>query len=681
MQHSLENFNLPSFKTIKPEAIQPELTAILQRNREKLHAILREGTFTWGNLMQPIEDMEDELSKYWAPISHLHSVMETESLRAAYNQALPLLTDYHTEISQNEELYKAISSLSSKMQQYDPAQRKIIENDLRDFKLSGVHLSPEKKEEMAKLQKELTHYMTKFSENTLDATQAWYLHITDVNELAGLPSQALQLAKENAEKRNLKGYVLTLDFPSYSTAIRFIHSREIRHKMYHAYSTRASDHGPNAGKFDNTDIMERLLHVRHQMANLVGFENSANYSLATKMAKDPNEVLGFLYDLLARSKPLAQVEADEIKAIAKQTDQIDPVMAWDTAYYSEKLRESKFNFSPEDLRPYFPIDKVISGMFTIVQKIYGLKILHEPQVEVWHKDVQFYSITDENQQLRGGFYIDLYARAHKRDGAWMDDCRTRRTKNGKVIQYPIAFLTCNFMPAVEGKPALLTHDDVLTLFHEFGHCLHHMLTKVDYPSVGGINGVPWDAVEFPSQFMENFCWEKDSLDLIAGHYQTHAPLPQSLYDKMIAAKHFQTGLQMVRQIEFSIFDFLLHLEFKPEKKHQVQEVLDRVRKETSVIPVPIFNRFQHSFSHIFAGGYAAGYYSYKWAEVLSADAYEQFEENGIFDPETGRLFMHSILEVGGVADPMEAFIQFRGRKPKIDALLRVNGIVPENTHS
>lgn len=676
MQQSINAFNLPSFSNIQPENIESELTAILARNRKKLHDILSQTSFTWDNLMQPIEEMQDELSNYWAPISHLHSVKETESLRQAYNKTIPILTEYHTELSQNEKLYQAVSSLVAQKELMNAAQRKIVENDLRDFELAGIHLPADEKLKMAALEKDLSLNMTKFSENTLDATQAWFLHVTNENDLHGLPPEALQLAKENAEKRGLKGHVLTLDFPSYSTAIRFVQNRDIRQKMYEAYATRASDHGPNANQFDNTEIMERLLHIREQMARLVGYETYAHYSLATKMAKTPDEVLGFLYDLLKRSKPIAEQEAELVKKIAHEMDGIDQLMSWDAAYYSEKLREQQFNFSPEDLRPYFPIQTVLQGMFAIVKKIYSLDITAHENVETWHKDVKFFTIKDGEGHLRGGFYTDLYARPHKRDGAWMDDCRARRAKDGKVIQYPVAFLTCNFMPPVEDKPALLTHDDVLTLFHEFGHCLHHMLTKVDYPSVGGINGVPWDAVEFPSQFMENFCWDKKALDLIAAHYKTGEPLPDELYQKMIAAKDFQTGLQMVRQIEFSIFDFRLHLEFDPTKAKQVQTVLDDVRKETSIIPVPLYNRFQHSFSHIFAGGYAAGYYSYKWAEVLSADAYQLFEENGIFNDQVGQKFMQSILEVGGVVDPMEAFVHFRGRQPKIDALLALNGITP-----
>lgn len=671
---------LPRFNDIDPSRIAPTIRELLNKNRKKLAELLENtNTYTWESLMQPLEEMQDELSQAWAPIGHMHSVMESEELRKAYNEVLPLLTDYHTELSQNETLFKAIASLanSPEFAELNTAQRKIIENDIRDFKLSGVHLDEQQKARFADLQKQLSQLMTLFSENTLDATHAWTLHVTNPKEIAGLPKQAVQLAIDNAQQRGLEGYVFTLDYPSYSTAIQFLHNRELRKILCEAYNTRASDRGPDAGKYDNTQVMEDILKVRHDLAKLIGFSNYAEYSLATKMAKTPDEVMHFLQDLLMRSKPIAKQEYREITALAKELDGIPTLEAWDIGYYSEKLCEKTFNFSQEDLRPYFPIDHVLKGMFTIMNTLYGLTIKPETNIDVWHPHVQFFSVYDEKQALRGGFYIDLYARQHKRDGAWMDDCRTRRRLKNGEIQYPVAFLTCNFMPPVNEQPALLTHDDVLTLFHEFGHCLHHILTQIDYPSVAGISGVPWDAVEFPSQFLENYCWEKKSLDIIAAHYKTGAPLPNELYQKMLNAKHFQTGLQMLRQLEFSLFDFRLHLEYDDvkAKANHVQTTLNDVRKESSVWLIPEFNRFQHSFSHIFAGSYAAGYYSYKWAEILSSDAYSLFEENGIFDHKTGQSFMQNILEIGGVRDPMASFIAFRGRPPKIDALLKHNGIV------
>lgn len=668
---------LPRFSDIHPDRVEPTIKSMLDKNREKLKQLLaNQSEYTWDNLMQPLEQMGNELHNVWSPISHLHAVMESPALRDAYNNTIEHLTEYHTEISQNEDLFRAISSIAENpaFQSLSPAQKKIIENDIRDFKLAGIHLSADKKARLAELNQELSKLTTKFSENLLDATNAFTMHIPDPSRLKGLPESAHELAVENAKQRNLEGEVFTLDFPSYSTAIKFLEDRKLRETLYHAYTTRASDQGPNAGKWDNTEIMHDIMRVHTEIAQLVGFNNYAEYSLATKMAKSPAEVLGFLQDLVERSKSMAKQEYQEIAALAKKLDGIEKLEAWDIPYYSEKLQQSKFNFTQEDFRPYFPIHKVLQGLFTVVEKIYGITVREEKNIDVWHPQAKFFTLHDKTGEFRAAFYIDLYARPHKRDGAWMDECRVRYALKDHM-QYPIAFLTCNFMRPAENKPGLLTHDDVITLFHEFGHCLHHMLSKVNQPSVSGINGVPWDAVEFPSQFMENYCWEKETLALIAEHYETGEPFPDELYQKMLAAKHFQTGLQMVRQLEFALFDFRLHLEFDPAgPKTQVQQVLDDVRKNVAAYPVPAFNRFQHSFSHIFAGGYSAGYYSYKWAEVLSSDAYAAFEEHGLFDHETGRRFMENILEVGGVRDPMDSFVAFRGRKPTIDALLRHCGI-------
>jgi oligopeptidase A len=537
----------------------------------------------------------------------------------------------------------------------------------------------DKKAEFAALQQKLSHLSTQFSENLLDATHAWTLPITEPKQLAGLPPQALALAAENAKQRNLLGWVFTLDYPSYSTALKYLDDRSLRQQIYEAYATRASDRGPYAGQWDNSTIMDEIMATRHRLAQLVGFPNYAEYSLATKMAKTPTEVLQFLENLITKTRSIALQEKAALTAYAQNLDGITTLEAWDLAYYAEKLRESQFHFTQEAVRPYFPINKVLAGLFAITEKLYGVSIQEEKGIDIWHPDVRFFIIRDEDTGTpRGGFYIDLYARSHKRDGAWMDDCRVRRKLQNDAIQLPVAYLTCNFMPPVNNQPALLTHDDVLTLFHEFGHGLHHMLTKVDYAPVSGINGVPWDAVEFPSQFMENWCWEKETLALISEHYQTHEPIPDDLYQKLVAAKLFHTGLQMLRQLEFSLFDFRLHLEFDPQKPHQIQHLLDEIRAQTAVFPVPEFNRFQQSFSHVFAGGYAAGYYSYKWAEVLSADAYAQFEEKKdagtIFNHSIGRSFLKNILESGGVRDPRDAFIAFRGREPHIDALLKHSGL-------
>jgi oligopeptidase A len=675
MTQAFQPADLPQFNHIDPKKIEPVMQDIITQNKTKMAALLQQSAgFTWDNLLKPMEEMSDELSKAWSPISHLHGVLETDELRVAYNKVLPLLTEYHMGIAQNETLFLATQAIkdSQSFANLNPAQRKMIDNDLRDYKLAGVNLPQEKKLHFAELQKQLSSLMTKFAENVLDATHHYYLHVENETDIQGLPEQAKELAKENAANRDLTGYVFTLDYPSYSTAMKFLQNRELRRTLYEAYTTRASDRGPDAEKWNNTSVMEDILQIRHDMAQLVGFNNYAEYSLATKMAKTPEEVIAFLDDLFARSKPIAQQELAEIKTLAKKCDDLDDLQAWDIAYYSERLQQDKFNFTQEDCRPYFPIDRVINGLFSLMHQIYGLTITEEKQ-NVWHPDVKFYVIYDKQNNLRGGFYTDLYARAHKRDGAWMDDCRTR-CRLDQHTQYPVAYLTCNFMPPAKNKPALLTHDDVLTLFHEFGHCLHHILTQVNYPSVAGINGVAWDAVEFPSQFLENFCWEIPVLNLIAKHYQTGEPFPEDLLQKMLAAKYFQTGLQMIRQLEFALFDFLLHLNYDPKQKNQVQDLLNRIRKQEELLPIPEFNRFQHSFSHIFAGSYAAGYYSYKWAEVLSADAYAKFEENGIFDTPTGISFMQNILEVGGVRDPMDSFIAFRGRKPSIDALLKQSGM-------
>jgi oligopeptidase A len=664
---------LPSFSSIKPDQIENQIKSILDKNLKTLNALLENpNAHSWETLMIPLEEMEIELHNAWSPVSHLRTVVESDALRDAYNKTLTHLTEYYTEVSQNEKLYRAIAALTKTPEyaNYTPAQKKIIENELRDFKLSGVHLPPEKKARLSEVHQELTQLTTRFSENLLDATNAWMLHITDQKQMQGLPPQALQLAADNAKERGLDGYVLTLDYPSYSTAVKFLDNRELRKTLYEAYTTRASDVGPNAGKWDNTQVMYDIMRMRLEMAHLVGFHNYAEFSLATKMAKAPIEVLNFLDELVTRSKPYAVKEYNELKALA----QLDKLEAWDIAYYSEKLQLSQFNFTQEDLRPYFPINKVLQGLFKVVERLYGITVREDKSVDVWHPHAQFFSLYDRNNELRAGFYIDLYARPHKRDGAWMEECLTRYARDNH-IQHPVAYLTCNFMRPVENQPALLTHDDVMTLFHEFGHCLHHMLTKVDLPSVSGIGGVPWDAVEFPSQFMENFCWEKETLSLLAEHYQTHEPLPDDLYKKMLAAKHFHTGLQMIRQLEFSLFDFHLHLEFDPaQPSSQIQHILDKVRTQVAAYEAPSFNRFQHSFSHIFSGNYAAGYYSYKWAEVLSSDAYAEFEEHGLFDPDTGKRFMENILEVGGVRDPMDSFVAFRGRKPTIDAFLRHSGI-------
>jgi oligopeptidase A len=672
----LQQHVLPAFSEIKPEFVESALNQVLEHAKLFIDDLLiKIEKPTWQSLAVPMEELDASIDQVWSPVSHLNSVMNSEELRVAYNACLPKLSEFGTELGQNEHLYKAYKTLadSAAYDDLDTAQKKVIDNALRDFRLSGVELSQEDRDRYKKISQSLTELTAKFEENLLDATHAWKKHITDENLLAGLPDSTKAMAAQFAQRDELEGWLFTLDFPSYMPVMSYADDRDFREEMYTAFATKASDQGPYAGKWDNTKIMEDILKSRHELAALVGFENHAEKSLATKMAQSPEQVLDFLNDLAEKSKPIAEKEFEELTIFAKEMAGITELQTWDVTYFAEKLREQRYSISQEELRPYFPEDKVVVGLFAVVNRLYNLDIKERTDIDVWHKDVRFFEIFDGEGELRGQFYLDLYARNHKRGGAWMDECLVRRqTKSG--IQTPVAFLTCNFSEPIGDKPALFTHDEVTTLFHEFGHGLHHMLTKIHYAGVSGINGVPWDAVELPSQFMENWAWEREALDLISGHYETGEILPQDLFDKMIAARNFQSAMVMVRQIEFSLFDFRLHLEFDPTQDKQVEKILAEVRDQVAVVKPPEFNRFAHSFSHIFAGGYAAGYYSYKWAEVLSADAFSKFEEKGIFDRSTGIEFLQSILEQGGSREPMDLFIEFRGRKPEIDALLRHTGI-------
>lgn len=675
--NSLKELNEPlKFSSIQMDNIETAVEAILHDNKAAIaQSLLNKTPFTWDNLIKPMEELDDRLHRYWTMVNHMNSVVNSPELRDAYNQCIPKISEYSTEISQNEALYSAILSIkeSEAFDTLSVAQQTIIEHALRDFKLSGVHLGKNDKMQFAELRKDLSKLTTKFEENVLDATNAWTKHITDEAELAGLPDIAKQTARKTAKQKDLDGWMLTLEIPCYIAVMTYADSRSLREEMYRAYTTRASDQGPNAGKWDNYPVMKRILKTRKKLAQLLGYSNYAEFSLVPKMAENTTEVMTFLEELAEASYPQAVNEFVELSKFALEEYNQDSLQAWDIAYYSEKLRVARFDISQEQLRPYFPEDQALDGLFKVVHQLYGVTLKERFDFDKWHDDVRMFDLYDDNQQLRAMCYIDLYARPNKRGGAWMDDARGRRLV-GSETQLPIAFITCNFNGPVEGKPALFTHDEVLTLFHEFGHGLHHMLTKVDYADAAGISGVPWDAVELPSQFFENWCWEKDALSLISKHYETGDALPESLYDKMIAAKNFQSALQMVRQLEFSLFDFRLHMEFDEDAPTQIVKILDEVRRDVCVVPVPEFNRFPNSFSHIFAGGYAAGYYSYKWAEVLSADAFSKFEENGIFDEKTGREFLHNILEKGGSEDPKKLFVDFRGREPKIDALLRHNGI-------
>lgn len=676
----LEMTGLPPFAHIRPEHVEPAIDQVLAENRVRVQVLLAAGgPYDWNNLVQPLEELGDRLGRVWSPVGHMNSVVNSEALRVAYNACLPKLSEYSTEMGQSEALCRAYQSIADgpSFPRLDTAQKKIIDNALRDFRLSGIALSTEHKERYKAIMQELSALSSTFEENLLDATHAWKKVVVDEAQLAGLPDSALAMARQVAGREGQSGWMFTLEFPSYFPVITYADNRDLRREMYEAYVTRASDAGPHAGQWDNTPVMEDILRLRHEAAQLLGFANYAERSLVTKMAASTTQVLDFLHDLAKRSLPIARRDLDEVRAFARERHGMDELEAWDIPYYSEKLRRHKYAISQEELKPYFPEDRVLAGMFAVVRRLYGLDIREIEGVETWHADVRFFEIRDAQGEVRGQFYLDLYARPHKRGGAWMDECMTRKKLLAQDMQIPVAYLTCNFSPPIGSAPALFTHDEVLTLFHEFGHGLHHMLTRVDYPSVAGISGVPWDAVELPSQFMENWCWEREALDLIAGHYQTGAPLPQAMFEKMIAAKNFQSGMQMVRQLEFSIFDFRLHLEYDPARGGRIYEILDEVRQQVAVIRPPSFNRFPHSFGHIFAGGYAAGYYSYKWAEVLSSDAFSRFEENGIFDRDTGIRFLSAILEQGGSRDPMELFIEFRGREPQIDALLRHSGMTAE----
>ncbi|MCQ8850468.1 oligopeptidase A [Alteromonas stellipolaris] len=665
---------LPLFSSIKPAQIKPAIEKAIAKCKLEIDEVVASKDYSYANLVLRLEEVDDNLSKMWSPVSHMNSVVSSDELREAHDACLPLLSEYGTWVGQHEGLYNAYVAIkdSNEYANLDEQRQKVIDNAIRDFTLSGVALPSEEKKRYADIQAKLSELSSTFSNNVMDATMGWRKHVTDEAILSGMPESARDAAAQAAHQKDLQGWLFTLDIPSYLPVMLYADNAALREEMYRAYATKASDQGPNAGKWDNTDIIQQTLALRSEIAQLLGFSSYSERSLATKMAESTDQVTGFLRDLAAKSKPQAEKELEEVRAYAKDTHGVTELNAWDLPYYSEKLKQEKYTISDEMLRPYFPEDKVLSGLFEVVHRLYGLKIIEQPGIDTWHKDVRYFTITDSADALRGSFYLDLYARAKKRGGAWMDECRVRREKLDGELQLPVAYLTCNFNAPVGDKPALFTHDEVVTLFHEFGHGIHHMLTKMSVAGVSGINGVPWDAVELPSQFLENWCWEEDALNFISGHFETGEPLPADLLDRMLAARDYQAAMQMVRQLEFSLFDFLLHSESGDNV--DVQAILNSVRAEVAVNTPPAFNRFQHSFGHIFAGGYAAGYYSYKWAEVLSADAYSKFEEDGIFNQDTGKAFLENILEMGGSRAPMDLFVAFRGREPKVDALLRHSGI-------
>jgi oligopeptidase A len=670
------NEQLPEFSLIASNPIKINVETILKSNRETINQLIAQDEITWDNFVTPLSLLEDTLSKEWSPVRHLNSVKSSETLREAYNNCLPLLSDYATEMSQNKALYKGFLKIaeSDNFDQLNITQKKTIKDTLKHFILGGVDLEGKNRERYQKLQTELSELQSTYENNLLDATQSWEQLIDDEQTLAGLPDYAKKMLEQLAQQKELSGYRVTLDMPCYISVISYADNRALRQQIYEAFTSRASDVGITDKKFDNAQIMENILVKRQEKSVLLGFANYADYSLETKMAGSTEQVIEFLNDLAQRSKLAAIAEVRERQEFAQSLGFDGDLQPWDFTYYGEKLKQHRYKISEQDLKPYFPDEGVISGLFEIVKKLYNISIKQIKEgIDLWHPSVRFYQIKDNEDNVIGQFYLDLYARENKRGGAWMDECINRYKIAGQ-IQIPVAYLTCNLTPPIGNEPALFTHDEVITLFHEFGHGLHHLLTKIDVPDVAGINGVEWDAVELPSQFMENYCWQKDALKLFAKHYQTGESLPDDLFNKMTSAKNFQTALQMLRQIEFSLFDIKLHQSQNLKYASEIQSILDQVRNEVSVVYTPSNNKFQNGFSHIFAGGYAAGYYSYKWAEVLSADAFDAFEEEGIFNKETGQRFLSCILEKGGSRPAIESFRCFRGREPNIDALIRHSGI-------
>ena len=673
----LQAFDLPPYSAIRPEHVEPAVDQVLADNRAALERILASqgGAPDWNGLVLALDELHERLSRTWSPVSHLNAVCNSAELRAAYEACLPKLSQYWTELGQNRALYDAWHALAASPAAagFAVAQQTIVKHTLRDFHLSGIDLPAEQQQRYGAIQMRLSELSSRFSNQLLDATQAWTKHITDEAALAGLTDSAKAQMAQAAQAKELDGWLVTLEFPSYYAVMTYADDRALREEVYTAYATRASEQGPNAGQHDNGPLMAEILDLRQELAELLGFRHYGELSLATKMAESTEQVLGFLRDLAVRSKPFAARDLAELREFAAAQG-VSELQSWDVGYFSEKLRQSRYSIAQEQLRAYFPIDKVLSGLFAIVERLFGIQIAELSGFDSWHPDVRLFEIRENGERV-GRFFFDLYARANKRGGAWMDGARDHwRNAAGERIS-PVANLVCNFTPAVNGQPALLTHDEVTTLFHEFGHGVHHLLTRIDYAGVSGINGVAWDAVELPSQFMENWCWEPEGLALISGHFESGEPLPQELLDKMLAAKNFQSGLGMLRQLEFSLFDFELHASHGDGRG--VQEVLQAIRDEVAVFQPPRWNRFANSFAHIFAGGYAAGYYSYKWAEVLSADAFSKFEEEGVLNPATGRAFREAILARGGSQEAMQLFVDFRGREPSIDALLRHSGLSEE----
>jgi len=659
---------LPQFRQIRPEHVEPALRELLHANRARIGELASLARPTFASVVEPLEELHHRISRTWSPVSHLNAVLNSDALRAGYNACLPLLSAYQTDLAQSEPLFRAYRTIAEEQgAALAPVQRRVIEHAVRDFRLAGVGLPAERKERFKTAMLELAQLQAKFEENVLDATNSWTRHVTDSAELCGLNEMLIEQARRRAHEQGLGGWLLSLDQPTYVAVVTDAESEGLRRAFYEAWTTRASDQGPSAGRWDNAPVMEEILRRRHEIARLLDFGNYAEYALATRMAHSVPEVLAFLHELAAAARQAARHEFEELEQFAAR-----PLAAWDVGFYAERLQRERYSVSQEELRPYFPLPRVLAGLFAVAERLFGISIRERQGAAVWHPDARLFDISAGGEPV-GSFYLDLYARPHKRSGAWMDECIGRkRLTSGAAL--PVAYLVCNFLPPAPGKPALLTHDDVLTLFHEFGHGLHHLLTRVDYPSIAGINGVAWDAVELPSQFLENYAWHPEVLQQLAGHFESGAPLPRDKQARLVATRSFHAGLSMMRQLEFALFDFRLHTEYAPERGGRVLEILEEVRREVAVVPVPQWNRFPHSFGHIFAGGYAAGYYSYKWAEVLAADAFAAFEERGVFDGPTARRFLDAILSRGGSRDALEAFVEFRGRRPDVRALLRQHGI-------
>ncbi|MBP9722290.1 MAG: M3 family metallopeptidase [Gammaproteobacteria bacterium] len=665
--------SLPLFSKIKTADIKQAISEVINNSKTKLTKIKQHKT--WEEFALALEEVSIELSNAWAPVKHLNSVVSNEQLRKVYEECLQEIVQYSLLIEQDEQLYLNYKNIYDTNKNLTSAQVILLKNKLRDFQLSGVDLDPEKKAEYKKISTELSTLSNKFNNNVMDCTDKWTYHIEDESMLIGIPKEIIAMAAERGFREHKIGWLFGLDAPTYLAIMKSAANRDVRAAFHYAYATRASTQGPHSEEYDNSNVMFEIFTKRHQLAKLLGLNNYAEYSLVSKMIKKPELVIDFLRNLISQAKEMAEREWNELRLFIKKTDSLEDIKPWDITYYSELQKNKLYNLSEDELKKYFPLEKVLSGFIIIIHKLYNIKLEVYVEADCWHQDVICYKILDNNSKIIGYVYLDLYARLRKRNGAWMDECRVRCFTDN-IKQIPVAYLTCNFTPPNSNGLALLTHTEVLTLFHEFGHCLHHLLTKVDYPSISGINGVPWDAVELPSQFHENWCWSSESIALISGHYETGDPLPEKYLKELSKQKNYQAGLFLLRQLIFGLFDFRIHLEFKPEEsKQQIQKVLDEVRAEVSVLPIAEYDQFQHSFSHIFAGGYAAGYYSYLWAEVLSSNCFEKFQRAGIFDKNTSSEFLNKILSQGGSIDINQAMVDFCGHDIKVEPLLKQYGLI------